>query len=183
MPRVAAVAAFAFTVTVLGACGGENSANRDDRPKAPSAPSERDDEGDDAIDPVAHGSRDPKRFPAEAADSFAKAARTASAKGSRLEQAQDKLPIRQPPLPIQQYVFTDKSHRVVARLDPPDYFCIGDTTARRAAIEAYFTEAREAFSTHDIGDLTLIVALTSENIDHFKVLARADQAGVKLTKR
>ena len=136
------------------------------------------------VDPVDHGTRDPKQFQAEAADSFAEAARTATGEGSRLEQAQERLPIREPPLPIQQYVLTDGSHDVVARLDSRDFFCIGDQGARRAAIEAYFDQAETAFRKHDIDDFSLTVALNSEDINHFKVLARADRAhGVKLTER
>jgi len=179
MVRASALAACALAVGVLGACGGDDSPSRERTPNPQSTPAS---ERDGTTDQIARGSRDPKRFRTEAADSFAEAGRGAPREGSRLDQALGELPVRLPPLPVQQYVVTDGSHRIVARLDSRDYYCIGDPSARRAAIEAYVSEAEATFAGHDIDDLALTVALNSDDINDFKVLARADHtSGVKLT--
>ena len=184
MARVAALAACVVAVAVIGACGGDESPNDSPARESPPANSHQDEERDETVDRVDHGSRDPDRFRAEAEESFARAAESAPGEGSSLEQAQAELPVREPPLPIQQYILADGSHDVVARPDLRDFFCIGGPVARRAAIEAYFDRAEETFKRHGIDDFSLTIALNSDTIDDFKVLARASRArGIKLTKR
>jgi hypothetical protein len=89
------------------------------------------------------------------------------------------LPIRLPPLPIQQYMTNRGSHRVVIRPTEHDYYCL--PLGRRAAvIAAYSKEATALFKGRGIDGVSFVVdALRATGDVH--PLARARGSSVSLT--
>jgi|SRR5215213_604373 len=177
------VAAVAITVAVVSGCGGdEKNETREPQPAKNPESSQARREPDR---PTERGSRDPARFPAEARSSFedsVTAARHARPRPrGRFSASVDELPIRKPPLPIQQYVITKGSHEIIARPNARDYFCLGGVDARHAAVIAFYTEARRRFSMRRIRDFSLVIAPISPTLEHIRPLAHARDDTVTLT--
>ena len=137
---------------------------------------------------------DPAKLRDEAAKSFKASERQAKRDRQRDPDARDDerrepfvavattLPIRRPPLPIQQYVL-DRGHRIIARPSARDFFCDRDVDERRLAVEAFYREADKRFRAGGIRDFSLLVAEHSPTLESIKPLATAEDGKVELTKR
>jgi hypothetical protein len=182
----------------VAACGGEDDGAERAKPVAPtpdqaadSAAPDREErseeEGDEneREDRTERGSRDPSRFGREARRSFRQARAQSKdrprAGNSRMERALAGLPIGEPPLPIQQYISTEGKHELVARPNAMDFFCIGGVEARRAAVAAFFAEARKRFVRYGLDDFSLVIASNSSDISQIRPLARVRRGIVTLT--
>jgi len=146
------------------------------------------------------GSGDPTKFAGEAARAFddgrAKAKRLRPARRKDLTdeeqralgatspflQAQETLPIRQPPLPVQQYIVQERSHVITARPDLGDFLCrLRTPAARLAAVRAFYLEADAVFRSYGVRRWQLVVAPYSNSTSDIEPLARASSGSVVLT--
>jgi hypothetical protein len=101
---------------------------------------------------------------------------------SPFEAAVSRLPIRKPPLPIQQYTTFGKSHRVFASPSPRDFYCGRSPRVRLAAVRAFYTEARKVFRSANVRDFSLVVAMPIQRANDVRPLARASNGTVRLTR-
>lgn len=95
------------------------------------------------------------------------------------DEAVDRLPLREAPLHIEQFVLEDGSHELVVRTSR--FFCIRGAE-RLAAVRTYHDRARAIMRTHGIDDFALVVDEARET-GEVKPLARARGRVVRLTAR
>ena len=93
----------------------------------------------------------------------------------------DQLPLKEPPLHVQQFELDD-SHELVVRTDRKRFLCATSADQRLAAIEAYYELADKAMRDRGIDDFELIVDTASET-GQMRPLAKAGPKGVRLTAR
>ncbi len=91
------------------------------------------------------------------------------------------LPIREPPLRVQQYI-VDQGHDVIARPNAKDFFCGRTLADRLAVVAAFYREADKRFRARGINDFELTVAPLSSNYDTIRVLAVGKNRKVRLTR-
>lgn len=93
------------------------------------------------------------------------------------------LPVRKPPLYVEQYITQQNSHRIYTAVDPKRFFC-GKTPARRkAAVSAFYREASRSFRRRGIDDFVQVVTPLAETVENLPALAVAREGSVSLTKR
>lgn len=94
-----------------------------------------------------------------------------------------RLPVREPPLYVEQYITTQNSHTVYTAVDPKRFFC-GRTTARRkAAVSAFYRDAEKPFRAAGIDDFVQVVTPLAETTESLPALAVARKGSVSLTRR
>jgi len=101
---------------------------------------------------------------------------------TRFEAFLDVLPIRKPPLPIQQYMSAEGSARLVARPRARDFFCGWDIATRKAAIEAFYRQAVRVARAARVRGFSLVVDALRETGD-VRPLAYGRHGSVTLTRR
>lgn len=93
------------------------------------------------------------------------------------------LPVRKPPLYVEQYITEQKSHRIYTAVDPKRFFC-GKTPARRkSAVSAFYRDASRSFRRRGIDDFVQVVTPLAETVDNLPALAVAREGSVSLTRR
>jgi hypothetical protein len=91
----------------------------------------------------------------------------------------DTLPIREPPLPVQQYMSFGGRHLLVVRPTAHDYYCLS-VGQRQAVVAAFSAQATPLFRSRGIHDASFVFdALRSTGVVH--PLARARGSSVSLT--
>lgn len=93
----------------------------------------------------------------------------------------DKLPIRKPPLHVQQYISGD-GHKLYAAVSRKR-FCALSAARRNSAVGSFFDDADRTFRRGGIDDLELVVTPLAETLDKLPPLATASGKTVKLTSR
>lgn len=94
----------------------------------------------------------------------------------------DELPIGEPPLPVRQYI-VDGERELVARLPAREFVCGKEPEERRAAVAAFYSDARRRFDREGIDDVELVVASLTESLDEVEPLARARPGKTILTSK
>lgn len=97
------------------------------------------------------------------------------------DEAVDALPLREPPLYVEQLLLDD-SHELVVRTRARRFFCGRTPRQRLAAVRAYYERAQSEMSARGIDDFALVVDGLRETGD-IKALARGEAGKVSLTAR
>lgn len=92
-----------------------------------------------------------------------------------------RLPIRRPPLHVQQYI-TGDGHKVYAAVDRKR-FCALSPARREQAVSAFFRSADGTFRRGGVDDLELVVTPVTETLDELPALATASGKSATLTSR
>jgi hypothetical protein len=176
-------------MTVLAGCGGSNAGPAPAKPIPHAAvrqPASKASIPGRKVRPAAGSS--PAEILAQTRQSFAQGAREAAAAPaapgahageSRFDSVINMLPIRKPPLPIQQYMSFSGRHLLVVRPAAHDYYCLS-LEQRQAAVAAFSAQATELFRRNGIDDASFVVdALRPTGVVH--PLARARGSSVSLT--
>lgn len=103
-----------------------------------------------------------------------------TAANSPFDRAVDALPLRKPPLHVEQFLLQENGHELVVRTSR--FFCRGSLSDRRAAVRAFYEGAREVMRAHGIEDFVLVVDALRET-GEVKPLARAAGDDVTITAR
>lgn len=96
--------------------------------------------------------------------------------------AVDELPLRKPPLHVQQFVLEGDSHDLVVRVAPRRFLCDLSAEQRVTAVRAYFTAAERVMRDAGVRDFRLTVDAVRDT-GEVRPLARASERGVHLTAR
>ena len=100
-----------------------------------------------------------------------------------LEQVLDGLPVREPPLYVQQYVTVEGSHRVYTVVEAKRFFCGRSPARRKAAVTAFYRSADRRFRRAGIDDFVQVVAPVGGRAGELPALAVARKGSVRLTAR
>ena len=92
----------------------------------------------------------------------------------------DKLPLKEAPLHVQQYI-TGDGHKVYAAVSRKQ-FCGLSAARRQRAVESYFESANRTFRRAKVDDLEIAVTPASETLDKLPELATARGDTVTLTR-
>lgn len=98
------------------------------------------------------------------------------------EDAVDQLPLRRPPLFVEQLLLEDGTHDLVVRVKPRRFLCGLTAAERTAAVRGYFEAADRIMRKAGIDDFALTVDGVRET-GEVRPLARAGERGVSLTRR
>ncbi len=102
---------------------------------------------------------------------------------SAFEAVVNDLPLREPPLPVEQYVANEGGRQLVARLAPKAFFCGRDAAARKAAVSDLYELTRRRFRARGVSGIELVVAPLTASVQDIRPLARGRGGSVALTKR
>lgn len=102
-------------------------------------------------------------------------------KESAFDKLVGKLPIRKPPLHVQQYITTSGSHRVYTAVDRGRFLCRMTPAQRRKAVAGFFRAADRVMRAGGIDDFAQTVTVTTQDAQDLPVLARAKRGSVTLT--
>ncbi len=100
---------------------------------------------------------------------------------TRFDKLVAKLPIRKPPLYVEQYITTDGSHKVYTAVNRKRFLCELDAGERRRAVARFYEKADEVFRAGGVEDFVQVVTVTSETADGLPALATARKGSVSLT--
>lgn len=94
----------------------------------------------------------------------------------------DKLPIRKPPLYVEQYITDAKSHKLHTAVDRKRFFCKMTPRQRKKAVEGSYRAADKVMRSGGVTDFVQVVTLTAETLEDLPTLATARKGSVSLTK-
>lgn len=100
---------------------------------------------------------------------------------SSFERLVGKLPIRKPPLYVEQYI-TGDGHKLYTAVDRKR-FCKMTAAAREKAVASFFRTADRSFRRGKVDDFEMVVTPLSDTIDKLPALATARRGKVSLTSR
>jgi len=104
-------------------------------------------------------------------------------KKSSFDKLLEKLPIRAPPLYVEQYITTENSHKVYTAVDPKRFLCKLTPREREKAVAGFYRSANEVFRGGGVEDFVQVVTPTAETTEKLPALATAGKGSVSLTKR
>lgn len=93
------------------------------------------------------------------------------------------LPIRKPPLFVEQYITSRGSSTVYTAVDPKRFFCGRSAARRRAAVSSFYRDADRVFRRGGVDDFVQIVTPIAETTERLPALATGREGKVSLTKR
>lgn len=93
------------------------------------------------------------------------------------------LPIRKPPLFVEQYITERDSSTVYTAVSPKRFFCGRSTAQRKAAVTAFYRDADRLFRRGGVKDFVQVVTPIAETTEELPALARGRNGSVTLTKR
>ena len=93
------------------------------------------------------------------------------------------LPIREPPLFVEQYITSKGSSTVYTAVAPKRFFCGRSPARRKAAVSAFYREADKLFRRGDVDDFVQVVTPIAVTTEELPALAVARNGSVALTKR
>ncbi len=102
-------------------------------------------------------------------------------KPTGFEKVVDALPIRKPPLYVEQYGTFEDSHRLETAVDRKRFFCGKTPDQRQAAVAAFYRSADRRFRASGIRDFVQVVTLPGKT-GTGPTLAVARQGSVSLTR-
>lgn len=104
-------------------------------------------------------------------------------KQTRFDKLIAKLPIRKPPLFVEQYITTDDSHTVHTAVDRKRFLCRLNAGQRKRAVEDFYRAADKVFRAGGVKDFEQVVTPLSETTEQLPALATARKGSVSLTAR
>jgi hypothetical protein len=100
---------------------------------------------------------------------------------SSFERLVGKLPIRKPPLFVEQYI-TGEGHKLYTAVER-QRFCKLQPAKREAAVTAFFKSADKSFRAAGVKDFAQVVTPLADSIENLPALATASAGKVALTAR
>lgn len=101
---------------------------------------------------------------------------------TRFDKLIAKLPIRKPPLYVEQYITTTGSHRVHTAVDRKRFVCELDVGERRKAVADFYRAADKVFRAGGVNDFVQVVTPTSQTTEELPAMATARKGSVSLTR-
>jgi hypothetical protein len=92
-----------------------------------------------------------------------------------------RLPIRKPPLYVQQYITTSGSHRVYTAVSRRRFLCRSTPAQRRRAVARFYRDARRVMRAGRVDDFEQVVTVASQTTQKLTALAQAKGGRVALT--
>lgn len=99
---------------------------------------------------------------------------------STFERLVGRLPIRRPPLFVEQYI-SGEGHKVYTAVDRKR-FCRTSADERERAVASFFAAANRSFRRANVNDFEQVVTPLSDTIDKLPALATARRSSVELTR-
>lgn len=94
----------------------------------------------------------------------------------------DKLPIRKPPLYVEQYITDGKTHKLFTAVNRKRFFCKLNPRQRGRAVEGFYREAEKVMRAGGVKDFVQVVTVTAETVEELPALATARNGSVALTR-
>jgi len=94
-----------------------------------------------------------------------------------------RLPIREPPLYVEQYITVEGGRHKVYTAVSRKRFCRVSPTQRQAAVEAFYRDADALFRRNGISDFVQVVTPVSQTAETFPALAVGRNGSASLTRR
>lgn len=94
-----------------------------------------------------------------------------------------KLPVRKPPLFVEQYITTEGSHKVYTAVDEKRFLCELTPRQRKAAVSAFNRSANRVFRGAGVKDFVQVVTPLAETTEELPALAIARNGSVSITVR
>ena len=98
------------------------------------------------------------------------------------EKLTERLPVRRPPLFVEQYI-TGDDHKVYTAVDEKRFLCKRAPGERKRAVAAFFEAADRLLRSGGVDDLVLVVTPVSTSVERLPALATARQGSITLTAR
>jgi hypothetical protein len=102
---------------------------------------------------------------------------------TRFEKILAELPIRKPPLFVEQYITSGGSSTVYTAVAPKRFFCGRSAARRKAAVSAFYRDADRLFRRRGVEDFAMVVTPVTETIESLPALATGRDGKVSLTRR
>lgn len=102
---------------------------------------------------------------------------------TRFEKIVSELPIRKPPLFVEQYITTRGSSTVYTAVAPKRFFCGRSAARRKAAVSSFYRDANRLFRRRGVDDFALVVTPIAETTESLPALATGRDGKVSLTRR
>jgi len=99
------------------------------------------------------------------------------------EKLLDRLPIRKPPLHVEQYITTQGSHKVYTAVSKKRFLCQMTPHQRLAAVRAFYRHADAVVRRGGVKDFVQVVTPLAETAERLPALAVGRNGSVSLTKR
>ena len=104
-------------------------------------------------------------------------------KGTPLERVVSELPIRKPPLFVEQYITSKGSSTVYTAVDPKRFMCGVSLARRRAAVTAFYRDADRRLRGAGVKGFVQVVTPVAETTARLPALAIGRGGSVSLTAR
>ena len=102
---------------------------------------------------------------------------------TRFEKIVGRLPIRKPPLFVEQYITSSGSSTVYAAVAPRRFFCGRPPARRTAAVRSFYRDADRLFRRGGVEDFALVVTPIAETTESLPALATGRDGRVSLSRR
>lgn len=176
-----------LTIAALGipsACGGDddsskgaatttapepNVAKSEDPPKGGAAPGPTDEELQQDVREQEREREEDRKFD----ESF---------RESPFDKLVNKLPIREPPLYVEQYITTTGSHTIYTAVDRKRFLCDLNARQRGKAVAGFYRSADRVFRSGGVNDFVQVVTPATPTREELPALATARKGSVSLTK-
>lgn len=156
---------------------GASTTTTGDRPARPRPrpPTERDDARREAADAKQQERelKDLKEDDREFEESF---------KETPFERAVHKLPVRKPPLYVEQYIVTGEGHKVFTGVNEKR-FCRQSAAKRQAAVSSFYRAADRSLRAAGVKDFVQVVTPLAATADNLPALATGRAGKVSLSRR
>lgn len=100
-----------------------------------------------------------------------------------LERIVSDLPIRKPPLFVEQYITSKGSSTVYTAVGPKRFFCGMSVARRKAAVTEFYRTADKRFRSKGVRDFVQVVTPVAETTERLPALAIGRKGSVRLTAR
>ena len=104
-------------------------------------------------------------------------------KETPFEKLVGRLPVRKPPLFVEQYITSRGSSTVYTAVAPRRFFCGRSPARRRDAVSSFYRDADRLFRRGGVEDFALVVTPVSETTESLPALATGRDGKVSLTRR
>ena len=99
------------------------------------------------------------------------------------EKLVSRLPVRKPPLFVEQYITSRGSSTVYTAVAPRRFFCGRSRARRRDAVASFYRDADRLFRRGGVDDFALVVTPIAETTESLPALATGRDGKVSLTRR
>jgi len=101
---------------------------------------------------------------------------------TRFDRLIAKLPIRKPPLYVEQYITTSGSHKLYTAVNRKRFLCDLDVAQRKQAVADFYRTATKVFREGGVNDLVQVVTPASQTTEELPAIAMARDGSVSLTR-